>query len=275
VIQREQALQDAIASFRRFVGRAPGELETPTLGRDALPSNERQALDTAVQQNPRVKQRQAEVEAAQSQVDVQAADYFPDVSLEGQSIYRDGTDAADTYEREHRLMLQLEWTLYSGGRDTAERNEAVERASEARSRRMETMRQIREELRRTWNALRATRARTRELEQTVDANERTLGAYRQQFGVGQRTLLDVLDAENELFASRTQLASVRTDRLFARYNVQALTGQLLSTLGVQQVAASDPAAPSFSETIVPESPRGDGGDDNGRGDGSARSGAGD
>jgi adhesin transport system outer membrane protein len=140
---------------------------------------------------------------------------------------------------------------------------------------METMRQIREELRRTWNALRATRARTRELEQTVDANERTLGAYRQQFGVGQRTLLDVLDAENELFASRTQLASVRTDRLFARYNVQALTGQLLSTLGVQQVAASDPAAPSFSETIVPESPRGDGGDDNGRGDGSARSGAGD
>jgi adhesin transport system outer membrane protein len=114
VIQREQALQDAIASFRRFVGRAPGQLEQPSLSRDTLPANERQALDTAVKQNPLIKRRQAEVEAAQSEVDVQSADYYPDVSLEGQSIYRDGTDAADTYEREHRVMLQLEWNLYNG-----------------------------------------------------------------------------------------------------------------------------------------------------------------
>jgi adhesin transport system outer membrane protein len=256
VVQGEQALQDAVASFRRFVGRAPGQLEQPSLSRGTLPANERQALDTAVKQNPLIKRRQAEVEAARSEVDVQGADYYPDVSLEGQSIYRDGTDAADTYEREHRLVLQFEWVLYSGGRDTAERNEAVERASEARSRRMEAMRQIREELRRAWNALRSTRRQVRELEQTVAANEQTLDAYRQQFGVGQRTLLDVLDAENELFATRTRLASTRTDQLFARYNVQALTGQLLPTLGVQQVAASDPAAPGFFETVIPESPSG-------------------
>jgi adhesin transport system outer membrane protein len=254
VEQRKQNLRDAIASFQRFVGRAPGDLEDPSLSMESLPANERQALDVAVKQNPRVKRRQAQVEAAQSRIGVEASDYFPEVSLEGESIYRDGVDAADTYEREHRLLLQFEWNLYSGGRDTAERNEAIERASEARSQRMETMRQIREELRRTWSALRGTRNRVRELEQVVEANRETLSAYRQQFNVGQRTLLDVLDAESELFTARTQLTSTRTDQLFARYNVAALTGELLAKIGVQHVAASEPSVPSFTETLIPESP---------------------
>lgn len=254
VTQREQELQDAIARFRRFVGQPPGSLEEPAAPDNALPANERAALEVAIDNNPQIRSRQADVEAAEAEIDVAKSDYYPNVNLEASSIYRDGTDGTEAYEKEHRVMLQLQWNLYSGGRDTSEHTEAVERASEARNQRMQAMREVREQLQRSWNALRAARRRVDELQRTVDANLETRDAYRDQFQVGQRTLLDVLDAENELFTARGQLVTEKINRKFAKYRIIALTGNLMPTLGVQPPQTAAPSAPSFEETLIPKLP---------------------
>jgi adhesin transport system outer membrane protein len=60
----------------------------------------------------------------------------------------------------------------------------------------------------------------------------TRDAYRQQFEVAQRTLLDVLDAENELFVSSGQLVSSQTNELLASYRILAVGGMLMSTLSI-------------------------------------------
>src|SRR3546814_3408011 len=70
------------------------------------------------------------------------------------------------------------------------------------------------------------------LEDARDFNRSTLGAYEQQFEVAQRTLLDVLDAENELFTSEGQLITAQTNEQLASYRILAVGGLLMETLGV-------------------------------------------
>jgi adhesin transport system outer membrane protein len=99
-------------------------------------------------------------------------------------------------------------------------------------------------MRQSWFALEANRQRVEDLSESVRFNVETRDAYRQQFEVAQRTLLDVLDAENELFVSSGQLVTAQTNELLASYRVLAVSGMLLNTLGIaapeQAVVAHKP-----------------------------------
>jgi adhesin transport system outer membrane protein len=66
----------------------------------------------------------------------------------------------------------------------------------------------------------------------VDAAERTRDAYIKQFNIGQRTLLDLLDSENELFTDRANYVEAQYIDIFSRYRLMADTGHLLDSLGV-------------------------------------------
>jgi adhesin transport system outer membrane protein len=68
--------------------------------------------------------------------------------------------------------------------------------------------------------------------QHVDSSVRSRDAYQQQFNLGQRTLLDLLDSENEVFAARTSYVNAEFDQLFAMYRILNSMGLLLESLGV-------------------------------------------
>src|SRR3546814_13346185 len=87
-------------------------------------------------------------------------------------------------------------------------------------------------MRRSGCELEAARDSIEALEDARDFNRATLGAYEQQFEVAQRTLLDVLDAENELFTSEGQLITAQTNEQLASYRILAVGGTLMETLGV-------------------------------------------
>src|SRR3546814_13356380 len=91
-------------------------------------------------------------------------------------------------------------------------------------------------MRRSWFELEAARDSIEALEDARDFNRSTLGAYVQQFEVAQRTLLDVLDAENELFTSEGQLITAQTNEQFASYRILAVSGMLMETLRVRAPA---------------------------------------
>ena len=80
-------------------------------------------------------------------------------------------------------------------------------------------------------------------------NQETRLAYERQFQVGQRTLLDVLDAENELFTSRGQLISADINQMRASYRMLANVGELLKTLNISAPLQIDGSAESFGESI--------------------------
>ena len=228
-----QDLRVAEAVFTRIVGSFPGnDLSYPEFPAGALPADLDDAVSLAVRNNLTTKIFEADVRTAEAEVELSEVPLYPAITLEAQSEYNDGTSALDTYEFNNQVMIRVRWNIFRGGIDRAARQEALFRLTESKNRRYASVLESQQEMRRSWFELEAARDSIDALEDARDFNRSTLGAYEQQFEVAQRTLLDVLDAENELFVAEGQLITAQTNEQLASYRILAVSGQLLETLGV-------------------------------------------
>ncbi len=225
-------LRDAEAAYTRIIGQFPDELEPPEFPEGVLPAELDEAVQLANTNNPTTQIFEADVKTARAEVSLAEVPYWPAITLEAESEYNDGRDGIDTYEFNNQVMLRLRWNLFRGGIDRAARQEALSRLAESKNRRLSSFVGAQQEMRQSWFALEASRQRVEDLADAVRFNMETRDAYRQQFEVAQRTLLDVLDAENELFVSSGQLVTAQTNELLASYRILAVAGVLLKTLGI-------------------------------------------
>jgi adhesin transport system outer membrane protein len=233
LIETLQDLRISEAIFTRIVGSFPGnDLSYPEFPAASLPGDLADAEQLAVRNNLTTKIFEADVRTAEAEVELSEAPLYPAVTLEAQSEYNDGTSALDTYEFNNQLMVRVRWNLFRGGIDRAARQEALFRLTESKNRRYRSVLEAQQEMRRSWFELEAARDSIEALEDARDFSRSTLGAYEQQFEVAQRTLLDVLDAENELFTSEGQLITAQTNEQLASYRILAVGGALMETLGV-------------------------------------------
>jgi adhesin transport system outer membrane protein len=104
-------------------------------------------------------------------------------------------------------------------------------------------------MRNSWFALESNKQRVEDLTAAVQFNIETRDAYVEQFDVAQRTLLDVLDAENELFVSRGQLVTAEINEILAGYRILALGGQLLATLAISAPEQAVVEHKSWNEAV--------------------------
>ena len=139
-------------------------------------------------------------------------------------------------------MFRLRYNLFNGGRDTARREETAFLINQAAEIRNNTYRQVEQSVRLSWNALETVRRQMAYFEQYAEAAEKTRDAYQQQFNIGQRTLLDLLDSENELFRARISLTNAQYDELFTMYRVLNSIGALLDSLEIIAPAAATTVA---------------------------------
>lgn len=243
-------LRNAEANYTRIVGEFPDELNAPDLPVDVLPIDLPEALDLTVKNNPTTKIFEADVRSANAEVGISETTFYPNVSLEAEAEYNDGTDSFDTYEQNNQVMLRVRWNLFRGGIDRAARQEALSRVAESKNRRYQAVVESQREMRQSWFALEANRQAVSDFSSSVEFNVETRDAYLEQFNVAQRTLLDVLDAENELFVSQGQLVSAMTNEELAAYRVLALSGQLLTTLGVAAPEQANVEHKSWAEGLL-------------------------
>ena len=225
-------LRDSEAAYTRIIGQFPDQLEAPEFPEGVLPGDLDAAVSLAGTSNPTTKIFEADVRSANAEISLAEVPFYPAVTLEAESEYNDGRDGIDDYEFNNQVMLRLRWNLFRGGIDRANRQEQLSRLAESKNRRLRSFLGAQQEMRQSWFALEASRQRVEDLSDSVKFNMETRDAYRQQFEVAQRTLLDVLDAENELFVSSGQLVSSQTNELLASYRILAVGGMLMSTLSI-------------------------------------------
>ena len=245
----QRDLRDAEANYIRIVGQHPADLTRPTFPATALPRDLDAALAGTQTDNPKVRSLKKDVEAAAAQIDVTEAADSPKLNLEAFTAYNNNLDGVQEYEHVTQLMVRMRWNLYRGGSDRANQREAAARMEEARSRRDEAVIEGEEDMRRAWNAYVAATERVRRLSRAVQFSIRTRDIYRQQFAVAQRTLLDVLDAETELFTTRGQLVTDEINHMQAGYRILALHGALLRTLSISAPPQTDEGIRDFRDDI--------------------------
>ena len=129
-------------------------------------------------------------------------------------------------------MLRFRYNLFSGGSDKDTITSSAYQVNRAKDLQRNTIRNAEEGLHLAWNALEITKQQKDFLQQHIDAVSKTVSSYRKQYSIGQRTLLDLLNTENELFEARTDYLEAKYAEQYAKYRVMNAMGILLESLRV-------------------------------------------
>lgn len=189
-------------------------------------------LDRALAEHPAVRAAEREVEAAQAEREFARARLGPRVNLElGVTHHRD-LDGVRGLNADATAMLRLRQNFFRGGSDDARIRQAEARMDEARAGLARARNDVERDLRQAHEGLRSERARVPSLAEHARASAEVVQAYSAQFRIGQRSLLDLLNAEAEQFGARGALATGLYTVLAAGYRTLAAMGKLLDALGV-------------------------------------------
>ncbi|TWX52198.1 TolC family outer membrane protein [Colwellia hornerae] len=233
---------DARSQFIRLTNAQPNSLVLPVPDADMLPKDKVLGLNLAIKNHPVIRSAQQDISAARSFKSSINARYYPTLSLElaansdndiaGESgINRFGPDVGG-HRNDATAMLRFRYNFYAGGKDVASERSAAYKVSEAQEINYSAHRQVTESFGLAWNAFKMLALQKKYLKQHVTTSSDTKSAYKQQFDIGQRNLLDLLDTENELFQARKDYLDADFNELSAQYRLLNATGQLLDSLRV-------------------------------------------
>lgn len=235
-IRRTEASEDlnnAAISFMTLTGISISEVVMPESPRGSMPQTLADAVAAARERNPRVREAEADVDAAYQVVNKAKAELGPTLSLEGRGRVGDDLDGFRGSTNDLQARVVLRWDLYNGGINRAKVQEMTRRASETRFRLHQLTREAEEEVRQAWNRWQTEGARLTDLESQSKVSDDLLMSYREQFNVGRRSLLDVLDSQNTRFNVQVRTETSRLAQVFAEYQILAATDTLLTALGIE------------------------------------------
>lgn len=228
-----QQLRIAESNFRREVGDDPRDLVLPAVPVNALAPNVEEEVKTALTQSPTLDIFSSDVKVAYAEYKGTGSTLYPQIDLQLNGRTGDNLGGLeDEEDTSASALVVANWNLYRGGGDVARVREFTHRHQVSKERRADTARAIEDDVRQTWARMVSAGERAREFASQAAANGEVVRAYKDQFGLDRRTLLDVLDAQNELFVSRSNTINSEFLEMFSVFRLLGLKGQLLPTLGV-------------------------------------------
>jgi len=233
---------DAASQFKRLTNTPAVDLVIPVPDADMLPASLEIAINQALVNHPVIRSAAQDVNAARSYKKVVKANYYPQLSLELSANANnnirgeDGTTTSGSsvggHSNDLTAMVRLKYNLYAGGKDRALERDAAYKVSQANEINLRAHRQVTEGLELAWNAYEMLGSQLTFIKQHVISSKETQNYYEQQFRLGQRSLLDLLDTENELFQARQDYLDTQFSELDARYRLLNATGVLLDSFRI-------------------------------------------
>lgn len=242
-------LHDVTARFERIVGKAPpADMKEVALLNKEIPKTRAEAVATGYQNNPAILAAQENIVSAMAEARGTDAAFMPKLYFQARHDYahnKDGIDkttagvSLDSWRTSYGLVMNM--NLYNGGSDKAKQRQYAERVNVAKDLRDKACRDIRQAVSIGFNDLKKLAEQIAYLDQHQLATEKARDAYRKQFDIGQRTLLDLLDTENELFDARRAYQNGLHDQFYAYARTQAGMGKLLQQMDLQRLETENVA----------------------------------
>lgn len=227
------ALQNAMSNYKRITGSVPSGLTDP-----AEPGYAFTTLDNALAQsmtaNAKVLSKRADVDGAYAQKELDKAALHPRLYLEASPSYSYQAGSSDSYSWGTNVQLRGEWNIFNGGYDKHTLNGNKARIRQG-NRELQALRDsLAKETEDTWVSWQAAQELSSFYGNAVLYSTQTRDMYLDQFNVGQRSLMDLLDSENELYSSTIQLVTAQMNVIASQYRLLALNGKLLSHFAVDK-----------------------------------------
>ncbi len=247
-LSTEQAnLHDVMARYQRVVGDAPpngAPLAAPL--KQAMPASANEAVGLAVNRSAAVSAGIESMRAARAAVASRESVYQPRVEARVRGEGGKNLEGIREQSRNTTAELVLNWNLYNGGADQARVRQQVNAMSQAADLRDKACRDVRQTTAIAYNDTRKLTEQLAYLDRNTLSIEKARDAYRQQFDIGQRSLLDLLNAENELYTAKRSYANAEYDLGISYARAHAAMNQLLAQLGLARPTPNEPAADNWS-----------------------------
>lgn len=248
LITETSNLHDVSVRFQRLVGTMPSkDLESLTLFTNGAPGNIVSALNNAFAKHPALLASMENIASVNSGLNSRRSAFQPRLDLKARAERGNNIDFISGRTNNNTAEVVLSWNLFNGGADKARVQEAADQLNLAKDLRDKTCRDIRQTLSIAYNDTKKLTDQLGFLDQHQLSIEKARDAYRQQFEIGQRSLLDLLDTENELFQAKRAFTNAEVDLYLAYARTHAGMGQLNSILGINNLSNKDEAQMNKSE----------------------------
>ncbi len=224
-ISAEGALAASRATFRNVVGMVPGVLQRPPLPQE-LPASLADANAIATDNNPNVTTAEFQERSALDGIDQVRGELWPTVSLIGRVQRAEEVSRRDSRLNSADALVNLQVPLYQAGAVYSRLRQQKQIAAEQRRLLDQSQRDAVEDATRAWNAVETANAAIGSFEKQVEANRIALDGVEREAEVGARTVLDVLDAQQELLDSQVSLVRAQRDQVVAAFQLKAALGVL-------------------------------------------------
>ncbi len=230
-------LHDVSARYLRIVGEKPPaslpSLPDPfKLG--SMPASVEVLMRDGLQGSPTLNAAVENARAYKAAIETRQSAYMPRVDLRAYKSADNNTGGILGNTRVNGIELRLNFNLFSGGSDRARERQSVDQSEQARDLQEKTCRDVRQTLSIAYSDVRSLNEQQRYMDQHRLATEKSREAYRQQFDLGQRTLLDLLDSQNEYFEASRSYTNAHYNQIAAQARTLSSMGQLVATLGVNR-----------------------------------------
>ena len=241
-------LHDVSARYVRIVGTPPAKVMfAPAQLAGAMPTSVESALQVALKRNPALRATIENIEASQYDLEARRAGFMPrvDVRARNETINNDLDVPGD--RKNSVLEMVLSYNLFNGGTDIARNRQYRERKNIALDQREKSCRDMRQTLAIAYNETLRLNDQLSYIGLQVNLVEKTRAAYRDQFNIGQRTLLDLLNTQNEFFDARRAQVNADMDLSIAYLRSYAGMGTLLEQLGLKRL--EDESSPGEQDLV--------------------------
>jgi TolC family type I secretion outer membrane protein len=243
----EGTLQVDRANYERDVGMPPGKLTAPT-GLPPLPTTRAAAINLAATGNPNVIAAQFTQQAGEDDINVVRGQLLPQVGLTAslehsnsrESSVTGGGGSASLHSDNAQIVAQVTVPLYEGGAVYSQTRQAQQVVSQRKSLVDDARRAAAQSAATFWEEIISDRATIVSLQAAIRANEISLDGTQQEAAVGQRTVLDILNAEQVLLQSRVNLVSTQHDEIVAELSLSSAVGALTAKSLALPVELYDP-----------------------------------
>ncbi|WP_024301445.1 TolC family outer membrane protein [Pseudogulbenkiania sp. MAI-1] len=235
LITETSNLHDVSVRYSRLVGIEPPAQLSPLPGwQTALPKGP-DLLASAVGRSPAYLSALSTVRSARSEVSARRGAFSPTLDLRASKGYTNDYEDISGQTRRSSVGLVFNVNLFRGGADRARLGSSAEKLNTTLDLRDKVCRDLRQTVRIAYNNVVKLQDQMNSLRQHQLSTEKAREAYRKQFDIGQRTLLDVLDSENELYDAKRAYVNAQMDHTTAQASVLANSGRLLETLRLKPI----------------------------------------
>ncbi len=236
LLQDVTNLHDVSARFQRLVNRLPEDnLTRPVFGTGLIPAAREQALEQAFVTSPIINGSTETLISTQQAYEGRKAPFMPRFDLRLREEYARNTDGLLGRFHERGAEVVMTYNLYRGGADKAARKQFYKLVQNAEDLRVKACYDVRQTLLIAHNDIGSIEEKLIYLSRNEVSISKARLAYREQFDIGKRTLLDLLDSENEYFDVRRSLVSAQQDLLLAQVRTLAAMGLLVESMSLNEV----------------------------------------